>query len=724
MDGLFSNGNDSFHQNECQTDSSEREMDDPEGLDWTRLYHGEFVLSKTISPEDILKSWRRFSRATYREWQRFINGANDIDTSIIHPEILESWLFCRSKKLDPLGQAQNPILTGEDQKRLFEDNALFIRTSRPFLDRLYQSIKTTSFVLALFDRKGYLLHIMQDDKFTDLSRQNRWCPGALWTEEYGGNNSVGSVIKLKKPLQILGPQHYLKLCHPITASAAPIFDPDGRLMGGITILAILYGTHPHTLGMAVASAHAIENEMKTQLALAQRNAACDETDVMAGLQQAIATYIPDALIAINNEGRLCAINETATKIFGFHKKEDIGRRLCVTAAGKENPLLLKIVDTRQSVTDMEIRLKTVQGEADFSLSCQSVTSPTGAIIGQILLASEVKRLKSLVAKMIGGAANLQFHDIHTQNIAFKKIIHQAMMVSKSSSTVLLLGESGTGKDIFAQAIHNASSRRNGPYIAINCAAIPRDLIAAELFGHEEGAFTGSRRGGNQGKFELADGGTIFLDEIAEAPLEIQAILLRVIEDKRVVRIGGRQIRDVDVRVLAATNRDLEEEVNKGNFRKDLYYRLNVFNLHLPPLRDRTDDIPLLVNIFVKKYANAMGKTICGIDQKVWDAFLEYAWPGNVRELQNMVERMVNYASGDRLTADLIPAELLGIRHVCRQSIDLESPEETEKRLIRHLLALNFKKKAIAEKLGVSRATLYRKLIKYRLLHKPDTDVSS
>ena len=183
------------------------------------------------------------------------------------------------------------------------------------------------------------------------------------------------------------------------------------------------------------------------------------------------------------------------------------------------------------------------------------------------------------------------------------------MVAQSSSNVLLLGKSGTGKDVFAQAIHNASSRRKGPYVAINCGAIPRDLIASELFGHEEGAFTGSRRGGNQGKFELADGGTLFLDEIAETPLELQTALLRVIEDKSVLRIGGTRVRPVDVRIIAATNKDLRQEVRRGNFREDLYYRANVFAIEMIELKERIDDIPILTDYFIKRYASAMKKRI-------------------------------------------------------------------------------------------------------------------
>ena len=193
-------------------------------------------------------------------------------------------------------------------------------------------------------------------------------------------------------------------------------------------------------------------------------------------------------------------------------------------------------------------------------------------------------------------------------------------------------------------------RKNGPYLAINCAAIPRDLISSELFGYADGAFTGSRRGGRQGKFELADGGTIFLDEIAEMPLELQAVLLRVIEDKSVVRIGGTHIKPVDVRIIAATNKNIEEEVRKGNFRDDLYYRLNVFTLNISRLRERADDIPLLVYLFTKKYGQAMGKKIDKVSKNVIERFMNYPWPGNVRELQNVYRTHAYISTHDRINS--------------------------------------------------------------------------
>ncbi|HQG66797.1 MAG TPA: sigma 54-interacting transcriptional regulator [Smithella sp.] len=668
-------------------------------LDFRKAFDGKIDLKTTISPYDNMSYWMQFTKKSSQEWNRFIHGSDLIDSSTIPPAILDSWRRSKEKKLNPAGEPQCQILTGHALQRLLDENRLLIDTSQPFLNRLFQSMKTGSFDVSLFDRNGYLLQVMQDDRYVEINRRYKWYPGVLWSEDDCGSNVVASVLKHKKPVQVIGPQHYLQWCHIVTGSGAPIIDPDGELIGGIAIITLLFATHPHTLGMAISAAQAIENEMRVQNAY--------------GLQKAIITSIPEALIAINIEGRITTINKRAQKLFGLDDRDVTGRLLRDIYPDKQNLPFLNMIDRRESITDAEVRILSPKGPGDYTLTCNSTFAADGSVIGQILIFSEIQRIKSLVNKFVGAKANFKFSDIHGENVFFKSVMEEARVISKSTSNVLLLGESGTGKDILAQAIHNASPRKNGPYVAINCAAIPRDLIASELFGYAEGAFTGSRRGGNQGKFELADGGTIFLDEIAETPLEIQAALLRVIEDKCVTRIGGNHVRTVDVRIISATNKNLIEEVNTGNFRKDLYYRLNVFNIHLPPLRERTDDIPLLVDVFIKKYESTLRKTISHVDEKVLNIFLQHSWPGNVRELQNVVERMVNYASSSRLTPSLIPPEIADVRRA-HPHLDLESPEEKEKRLIRHMLTLKFSKNNIAEQLGMSRTTLFRKIKKYGL----------
>ena len=423
--------------------------------------------------------------------------------------------------------------------------------------------------------------------------------------------------------------------------------------------------------------------------------------------------IQEALIAVDSAGRVTLINDNARKRFGLDAAKVEGRRIR-DLFSHENSQFFTLIENNETITDTEVRISSRNISGDYTLTCNPILSPEQNVIGKIIILNEIKRAKSMVTKMMGASANFHFEDIYGQNSRFLMTVDQARMVSQSSSNVLLLGKSGTGKDIFAQAIHNLSDRRNGPYLAINCGAIPRDLIASELFGHEEGAFTGSRRGGNQGKFELADGGTLFLDEIAETPLELQTALLRVIEDKSVLRIGGTRVRPVDVRIIAATNKDLREEVRKGNFREDLYYRANVFAIEMVPLVERLDDIPLLADHFIKQYASAMKKRIARVDKKVIETFMNYTWPGNVRELQNAIERMINFLKTAELTCDLIPDHIKHGRLPAETRETFEAPQEAERKMIEQMLARKIRKNRIAEKMNISRATLYRKMKLFEL----------
>ncbi len=243
--------------------------------------------------------------------------------------------------------------------------------------------------------------------------------------------------------------------------------------------------------------------------------------------------------------------------------------------------------------------------------------------------------------------NVDFENIISRNKNFKKVLKEVEQVSSTQATVLVLGETGTGKELVARSIHSLSKRNDHPFIKINCAAIPETLIESELFGHVKGAFTGAVSS-KKGRFELADRGTIFLDEIGELPMALQPKLLRVLQDGEFEPVGGTNSVSVDVRIVAATNRNLEEEMEKGNFRSDLYYRLHVFPIHIPPLRERPDDIPLLVNHFMKKFNRLNGKNVETVSKKVMKSLTRYHWPGNIRELENTIERAVIISQGTRL----------------------------------------------------------------------------
>ncbi len=297
-----------------------------------------------------------------------------------------------------------------------------------------------------------------------------------------------------------------------------------------------------------------------------------------------------------------------------------------------------------------------------------------------------------------------------------KIVHK---VSKTDSTVFIRGESGTGKEILAKTIHDLSKRRERLMISINCAAIPENLVESELFGYEEGAFTGAKKHGSIGKFELADKSTIFLDEIGDMPLHVQTKLLRVLQENKVERIGGKAPIPIDIRVICATNKNIEQMVDAGTFREDLYYRLNIIPIELPPLRRRKDDIPALIQHYISYYNQKLGKNISTVSQQAYDALLQYQWPGNIRELKNIIEYLANIVDGGTIDLSDLPDHIVfqaneGYRDWALDDI----MQEYEKRVLTNLIKSKTtvaEKKQLADSLKISRATLYRKLGRYGLL---------
>ena len=574
------------------------------------------------------------------------------------------------------------------------------------MQNLHQLLVGSGFLVALYDRTGYFLEIVGDDDAVHHARRGEVVVGSLWTEKNSGNNSVGTVLEMKKPVQIFASEHYHQYYHHETDSSAPIYNPEGELIGGICLSGHYYRATPDTLGMVIAAARAIENEMQTRRATR-------ELQIAYSFQKTVIKSIPEALITIDNRGLISLINDNAKKLLFPHVANVVGLPMH-KLFGKMNARFLSMVKDHETLMDAEVRIFTGNTGYDYTMTCNTIADVDGKTIGKMIILNEIKRAKTLVTKMIGAAAKFSFNDICGKNPGFLSTLEQAFVVSQNNSNVLLSGESGTGKDVFAQAIHNAGARKSGPYVAINCAAIPRDLITSELFGYSDGAYTGSRKGGNQGKFELADSGTIFLDEIAETPLELQAALLRVIEDKSIVRIGGSRVRPVDVRIIAATNRDIASEIHKGTFRKDLYYRLSVFSIHLLPLSDRLDDIPLLVENFIRKHAQNSKRKVYRVSPQVIDVFQRYNWPGNVRELQNVVERMLNFARSDALDVDLIPKEVLQTKTGLSHLESAIAPVEFERQWIQKMLQSKLNKSEIARKMGITRPTLYRKLKEHKI----------
>ncbi len=332
--------------------------------------------------------------------------------------------------------------------------------------------------------------------------------------------------------------------------------------------------------------------------------------------------------------------------------------------------------------------------------------------------TEMMRLKTENQLLRHDLAN-KFQNIIGKSKEMREVFDLIQSVADARSTVMITGASGTGKELVARAIHYASNRREGPFIKLNCAALPENLVEAELFGYEKGAFTDAKKT-NRGRFELADGGTLLLDEISEMPLNLQSKLLRVIQEREFERVGSSATIAVDVRLIATSNRDLKEFISAGLFREDLFYRLNVIPIYLSPLNERKEDVPLLVEHFIDKYNRENGKSVKGIDEAAMRRFMKYHWRGNIRELENLIERAVVITRGDMLTEDDFPVEM-AIGQMGDDMPHLKVPmklEEGSKYLIlKTLEKYNGNKTRAAEALGITTRTIRNKLAEYEMEHK-------
>lgn len=421
--------------------------------------------------------------------------------------------------------------------------------------------------------------------------------------------------------------------------------------------------------------------------------------------------IDEGISTSDLNGRITYVNKACCDILGIRKDEIKNRTREVSPEYK--PILKRIKKDEKSIIDVEYFPKRKNETIHLINSTYPVFNEEKDLIGTIDIFRGIKRSTKLANTLVGQNVPYKFDNIIGGSSVLKEKIGLAKSFSLSDANVYIQGESGTGKELFAQSIHNFSKRKKEPFVAINCANFPLELVDSELFGYEEGAFTGAKKGGKIGKFELANGGTLFLDEIGEMQLHLQAKLLRVLETRTLFRIGGNKPQNIDVKIIAATNRDLYQMVKNGEFREDLYYRLKVLFLEIPPLRDREDDVLLLTDYFIQKISRNMGKRINGVETEGKKLLLKYEWPGNIRELENIVARALFICDSDTITKEnLIKA---GIKlEVEKVIIKNELKEINKEILIRTLRQTKGNKKRTAEILGLSRPTVYRMIKKYNV----------
>jgi len=419
--------------------------------------------------------------------------------------------------------------------------------------------------------------------------------------------------------------------------------------------------------------------------------------------------IDDGISACDEKGYLRYINTSACQMIGGVKEKLIGLNL-YHPPFKET-ILTHVIETGKSHMDFEYYLYYEGRRHHLMNSAYPIYNSRGEIKGAVDIFKRIKRSYKMASDMAGYTARFEFKDFVGSSRIFQNKIQLAKEFSKINKSILIEGESGTGKELFSQAIHNYSDSRNGPFVAINCASFPNDLFDSEMFGYDEGAFTGSKKGGKSGKFELADGGTLFLDEIGEMPLQLQSKLLRVIETKQVSRLGSNKTINIDIRIIAATNCDLEAMVKKNQFREDLYYRLKVLYLSLPPIRDRDMDTLILCQYFMDKINQDMEHPIEGMTEETKKLIMSHPWPGNIRQLQNVLSVAMFLCSTKLLEKKhLIQA---GLENLSISNSEVRSMEDSSKNLLFNTLQSNdYNIRQTSELLKVSRNTIYRKMKKY------------
>ena len=608
------------------------------------------------------------------------------------------------------------IITGDQLFKKMQEKSELIINTEPFMNQLYNFVKGSNFFAILTDEEGCILSMIGDEGILSEAFSLKMVPGAYMDEENIGTNAMGTALAEGKPVQVSGKEHYIEAYHRWTCSGAPIRNANGKIIGALDLTGYSEMVHSHTLGMVAAAVEAIEK----MLQIKKYN---EDLNITKKYTETIIDSITSGILTSDLNGNIKTVNKHSLEMFGYSGEEIKKMKIWDLFDGWERVKEISI-KSKMSILDEDVFVNSRMNKLQFNLSTYPILDDKQNLRDIILVFKEVKKVRKLANKIMGRQAIYTFDKIIGNNQNFQRVVDFAKKVADSRSNILIMGESGTGKELFAQAIHNYSERRDENFVPINCGAIPKSLIESELFGYEEGAFTGAKRSGNPGKFEIADGGTIFLDEIGEMPLDMQTRLLRVIEEGTVSRIGSTKEIVVDVRIIAAANKDLNEEVERGNFRKDLFYRLNVLPLRLPPLRERKDDIPILVEYFMNRISKRLNKKTIQIHERHMKILLAHEWPGNIRELENLMELIINTESislslGKRQIVvdlkakdDFVHNNHNPMENDYKPTLTLEEVERQH--IINVLGRCNGNITSTARALGIGRNTLYRKIDYYKI----------
>ncbi|MGF7168025.1 transcriptional regulator with PAS, ATPase and Fis domain [Pantoea sp. AN62] len=618
----------------------------------------------------------RWEQLLAQGWQAFVAGEQP---HWIRSSILQSWTRSRQRGIDPTRFSYSAPASDE-VAAILSLNSELIAVARSVMENLLAYNPDGH--INLTDAQGVVLSFCGSD-LTPV--------GSILREEVLGTNCTARCLREQRLVYVLSGENWKMALRERNqqCAAAPIRDASGRMIGVLTLTATPDSFNVHTLGTVQAAAEAIGQQLTLRRLLAE--------------QQSILETLNEGVVVCDRDGRIKTLNRYARQIFaGMATDGALIDQLLQPQSG--SLLTLPCCNDREMVFRPD-------GRRSVSCLVSLMLAPDG---GRILSLRENQRIRAITRRVLGVSASYTFDMIRGNAPTLQQAIQHARASSRSDSTVLLTGESGTGKELFAQAIHNASSRSQESFVAVNCGALPRDLVQSELFGYVDGAFTGSRRGGSAGKFELADGGTLFLDEIGEMPLEPQTSLLRVLQENEVLRIGAAHPVKVDVRIVAATHCDLQSAVEQGAFRRDLFYRLNVISLTIPALRDRRSDIPDLVNTFISALCQRLNKRPPQVTTEAMHCLQAWHWPGNVRELENLVERIVNLCQSSTIGLTDLPAEFVASASPAVVEVTSLLQDNERACILQTIRAQGGNLRQSAKLLGISRTALYNKLNQWNI----------
>ncbi|WGR96542.1 sigma-54-dependent Fis family transcriptional regulator [Bradyrhizobium sp. ISRA443] len=630
---------------------------------------------------DVLTSWERFMSGT---------GAGG---QVVRPAINDSWRRSRQSAVD-YRRSQAPLpMNDERLHRLLDKRTRLVHAGASTMALARDYMLETGTVMVLTDVDGIVLRLEGDTRLAlrNAVEKTHLLPGSNWSETTCGTNAIGTALETGQAIQVHATEHFCSGIQRWTCSASVIRDPiDGAVIGAIDISGLSDSYGRQALALAISAAARIEAQL-LQMEMDARYRLLDQCFWMLPATDRHHTVLFDSA------GRPFKANGEMAQIM-----RDLGAPRCQPDFPQ-----LGTSDDRPWGTSRPAWIK------------EEWLRPVvyqGEHLGTVMVAPKPAANRTCLPLAREGSK--AFVNVVHGNAKMHAVVETCRRVAASSAPILLLGETGVGKEIFAQGIHAVSPRRDRPFVVVNCGSVSRELLASELFGYVDGAFTGARRGGSAGKIEAASGGSLFLDEIGELQLDLQPMLLRALENGEINRIGETTTRKVDFRLVAATNRDLQIEVDERRFRKDLYYRLAVVPIIVPPLRERADDIPILVEHFVAQARTRYGISDCRFAPESIARLQGHDWPGNVRELRNLVESLMLTGRGEVIEVSDLP-DL-----ICRRELrtggeqGLSLAESSERDLIAGTLrSLNGNVAATASALGLAKSTVYAKLRRYGI--RPD-----